>query len=205
MAPSSPSSLYEALSAVTDRRQYNTVHPLPSVLALCICAMLCGARSKLAVAQWGRDHGEEIATRLGFRRRTPCHASIHNILTDLDADAFEIALSQWIGQFLPPGKRRAVAVDGKTLRGIHGEELPGVHLVAAFAQDLGLPLAQRRVAGKEGELVAARQLFDTLDLRGVVITGDALYCQRDLCQQIVEKGGTTSSPSSAISPVSCSM
>lgn len=205
MAPSSPTSLYEALSGVIDRRQYNTVHPLPSVLALCICAMLCGARSKLAVAQWGRDHGEEIAARLGFRRRTPCHASIHNILTGLDVDAFEIALSQWIGQFLPPGKRRAVAVDGKTLRGIHGEELPGVHLVAAFAQDLGLPLAQRKVATKEGELVAARQLLDTLDLHGVVITGDALYCQRDLCEQIVQKGGTTSSRSSATSPTSCVM
>jgi hypothetical protein len=125
-------------------------------------------------------------------------------LAGLDANAFEIALSQWIGQFLPHGRRRAVAVDGKTLRGIHGEELPGVHLVAAFAQELGLPLAQRRVAGKDGELVAARQLFESLDLRGVVITGDALYCQRDLCEQIVQKGGTTSWPSSAISPVSCS-
>jgi hypothetical protein len=193
MAQPRPEPLYAALSQVPDHRQYNTVHPLASVLALCICAMLCGARSKFAIAQWGREHAAQIGELLGFHRSTPCHASIHNVLKRVNLVAFESALSCWVNQFLPAKKSHACAIDGKKLRGIHGELLPGVHLVALLSHELGLPLAQIGATDKEGELTAARELLERLDLHGIVLTGDALYTQRDVCERVVEKGGTTSS------------
>ncbi len=86
-----------------------------------------------------------------------------------------------------------MALDGKTLRGIHGEEMPGVHLVAAYAHQMGIVVEQEGAPGKGHELAAARAILERIPLRGLVVTGDALNTQRDVCQTIVEKGGTISS------------
>ena len=125
-------SLLGALSGVPDPRSpHGRRHPLGAVLALSVCAMLCGARSIYAIAQWGRDQGAPIARELGFTRdRTPCVATLHGLFKRLDKERFERAVGGWLQeQVLEPGE--ALAVDGKTLRGIHGEQLPGVHLLAA--------------------------------------------------------------------------
>ena len=189
--------LIEFLAEVPDRRQNNRSHPLSAVLALTTCAMLCGARSLYAAAQWGRDHGGEVVQALGFRRaQTPCVATLHNVLKAIDAAAFEAALARWLAQAQPPatgGQPKAVAIDGKSLRGSQGHQLPGVHLLAAFGARLGLPVLQVQTGrGPGGELAAAKELLAKLDLAGVVITGDALFAQRDLCAQITKKGATTS-------------
>jgi len=117
-------------------------HPLPAILALCTAAMLAGARSQYAIAQWGRAQDAATVGALGFTRdQTPCVATLHLLLKRLDVVAFEAALGQWAASAVGVG-RTAVAIDGKALRGIHGEELPGVRLVAAFASEAGLVLAQ---------------------------------------------------------------
>jgi hypothetical protein len=140
-------SLAEALKTVTDPRQASGKrHNLGSVLCLAVCAMLCGSCSLYAIAQWGRDQGSEIARALGFRRKTPCVATFHRIFSRLDVDQFEAVLGRWFAQQgLPEGE--AIAIDGKGLRGIHGEELPAVHLVAAYAHWKGVVLGQK--GGKE--------------------------------------------------------
>ena len=81
----------------------------------------------------------------------------------------------------------AVALDGKTLRGIHGEELPGVHLVAAFTHQRGIVLTQEAAPGKGQELAAVAAVLEYLDLQGLVVTGDALLAQRGVCRRIVKK------------------
>ena len=137
-------SLAEALNAVPDpRHAKGKRHSLGSVLCLAVCAMLCGAQSRYAVAQWGRDQGEEIGRALGFRRgKTPCGTTFHRIFTALDVEEFERVLGKWFAkQGLPEGE--AIAIDGKGLRGIHGEELPAVHLVTAYAHWTGVVLGQK--------------------------------------------------------------
>ncbi len=125
-------SLIEVLGGVPDPRSaHGRPHPIGAILALAVCAMLCGARSLYAISQWGRDHDSEMAQALGFTRdRTPCVSTLHQVFSRLDREKFERVLGGWLQQrgLLGP---EAIAVDGKTLRGIHGEELPGVHLVAA--------------------------------------------------------------------------
>ena len=187
----SPRPLIEFLAEVPDHRQHNRSHPLSAVLALTTCAMLCGARSLYAAAQWGRDHGGELVAALGFRReKTPCVATLHNVLKAVDVAAFEAALARWLAQAQPAatGKVKAVAIDGKTLRGSQGHQLPGVHLLAAFSARLGLPVTQVQTGrGPGGELAAADALLAQLDLAGVVVTGDALFAQRELCAKITKK------------------
>ena len=88
--------LLEALSLIEDPRKPRGVrHPLSAVLALSICAMLSGARSLYAIAQWGREH-PQLAHSLGFsREQTPCVATLHHVFRRLDVDAFESALGRW--------------------------------------------------------------------------------------------------------------
>ena len=111
-------------------------------MAMPVCAMPGGARSLYAIAQWGTEH-PELAQSLGFNReRTPCVATLHHGFRRLDVDAFESALSAWAqGSLGEEGE--AITVDGKALRGIHGDELPGVRLVAAYAYRRGLALGQK--------------------------------------------------------------
>ena len=94
-----------------------------------------------AIAQWGREH-PQFAQSLGFsRQRTPCVATLHHVFRRLDVDAFQPVLGRWAQDCLGAGEA-TIAIDGKALRGIHGGELPGVRLVAAYAGESGLVLGQ---------------------------------------------------------------
>jgi hypothetical protein len=136
-------SLLRHLSAVPDTRHpRGKRHPLAAILAVSVAAMLSGARSLYAIAQWGRIQEPEVVRALGFtRERTPAVSTFHEVFKTLDVAAFEAALSAWAREELGEGKG-SIAIDGKGLRGIHGEELPGVRLVAAYSDEAGLVLAQ---------------------------------------------------------------
>jgi len=156
--------------------------------------MLAGARSLEAIAQFGRDRGPCFARALGFTRdEMPCKATFHNVFKALDAEEFERALARWLR-----GRRRAgwraVAIDGKTLRGAQGDQLPGVHLLAAFDHEAKAAIRQMRVDSKTNEHKAALALLDVIEVEGRVVTGDAMFCQRDLSR----KKGDTSGPSRRI-------
>ena len=135
--------LLEAFARVPDpRHRGGRRHPLPAILALSTAAMLSGARSLYAIWQWGRLQRPEVLGALGFTRAgAPCVATLHRAFKALEARAFEAALAGWARVTLG-GRGRTIAVDGKALRGIHGEELPGVRLVAAYCDEAGLVLAQ---------------------------------------------------------------
>src|SRR5712691_3908936 len=132
-------SLRAALQTLPDvRRGQGKVHSLDGMLALAVCALLCGCRSLYAISQWGRECDPTIRVALGLRaERGPSVATLHRAFRRLDHAAFERVLGQWFAaQGLHPDE--ALAIDGKTLRGIHGEEIPGVHLVAASAHQTRL-------------------------------------------------------------------
>jgi DDE_Tnp_1-associated/Transposase DDE domain len=190
-------SLRAALETLPDvRRGQGRVHPLGGMLALSVCALLCGSRSLYAISQWGQDCGSEIRVALGLRReRGPSVPTLHRAFRALDHAAFERVLTEW---FAAQGleAEEGLAIDGKTLRGIHGEEIPGVHLVAAFAHRTRVVVAQAETRGKGRELAGVDAVLSNLPARllgGRVVTGDALLASRALCREILAKGGTISS------------
>jgi hypothetical protein len=191
--------LRAALQTLPDvRRGQGKVHALDGMLALGVCALLCGCRSLYAISQWGRECEPEIRVALGLRaERGPSVATLHRAFRRLDHVVFERALGQWFAAHTPGlASEEALAIDGKTLRGIHGEEIPGVHLVAAYAQQTRVVLAQAETVGKGHELAGVAAVLAALPahlLAGRVVTGDALLASRALCRQIVRKGGTSSS------------
>ena len=129
-----------------------------------------------------------VCKALGIKRlTTPDSSTLHRIFKRLDVGAFEAVLGRWLSD-RGLQSEEAVALDGKTLRGIHGDEVPGVHLVAAFTHNSGIVLTQEMAPGKGQELAAVKTVLARLDLQGHVVTGDALLAQRELCKQVVKKG-----------------
>ncbi len=141
-------SLLEALARVPDPRSgHGKRHPLGATLGLAVCAMLCGARSLYAISQWGRDQGRSVSRGWALPGSVLRVSTLHQVFSRLDRDAFEKALGKWLQERgLQDGE--AVAIDGKRWRGLHGRQLPGVHLVAAYAQQSGIVVGQQAVGGE---------------------------------------------------------
>jgi len=188
---STPLSLLDALAQVPDpRSRHGRRHPLPAILSLAVLAMLSGAKSYQAIAQFGRDKGFALAHALGFTRgKTPNKSTYSVLFRVLDVQAFEAALSRWITTRVPEDQEKLISLDGKTARGSRDGDVPGQHLVAAYCAAAQAVLAQIRVDAKTNEHKAALKLLGILPVKGNIITGDAMFCQRDLCAAIIEAGG----------------
>jgi hypothetical protein len=183
-------SLLEVLAEVPDpRSRHGRRHPLPAILSLTVLAMLSGAQSYQAIAQFGRDKGIALAHLLGFRRKTPTKSTFSVLFRILDVQAFEQAVSRWMASRVPEEPEQALSLDGKTARGSRDGEVPGQHLVAAYCAEAQAVLAQVKVDAKTNEHKAALELLGILPVKGKVITGDALLCQRDICAAIIAAGG----------------
>jgi hypothetical protein len=193
-------SLLEALADVPDpRSRHGRIHSLAAILALTVLAMVRGCRGPVAIAQFGRDYGTPLAHALGFTRgKTPAASCLCGLFRRLDAVAFEAALSHWIqartAALAPPqgGLKpdpEPLSLDGTTLRGSRDGDVPGPHLVAASAPLVEAVLAQVRVDAKTNEHKAALQLLGILPVRGRIVIGDAIFCQREICQAVIDRGG----------------
>ena len=196
--PAPPGTLAEALARVPDPRkpygwrpQYAPI-PLAALLQLAVAATLCGARSLYAIAQWGRERLEDdpgLLESLGMPPgRSPCVATLHRVFKALEVDAFERAIGEWLAR-TGVAPTDPLALDGKSLRGIHGDQVPGVHLVAAYAHGAQAVVAQLRTEGKGQELAAAKEVLCQAPLQGRLVTGDSLLTQREVSQRIMQGGG----------------
>ncbi len=183
--------LLEVLAKVTDPRHRRGVrYRLAVILGLAVCAVLAGARSFTAIAEWAADADEETLAKLGVTGAVPSESTFRRTLQRLDADAFDDLAGRWAAQRTAPGpnRRRVIAVDGKTLRGSgHGEE-NGRHLLAAFDHAHGVVLGQVEVGAKTNEIPLFSTLLDRIDITGAVITADALHAQRDHATYLARRG-----------------
>jgi len=186
-----PLSLLQELARIPDpRSRRGTRHPLSAILALTVLAMLTGCKSYTAIAQFGRDKGQVLAWALGFRRgKTPAKSRLSTLFRQLDVTAFEAALHRWVAARLGAPNGLHVCLDGKIVRGSKDGDVPGHHLVAAYAPAAQAVLAQLRVDAKTNEHKTALQLLGIVPVQGCIFPGDAAFCQRDLCEQISEGGG----------------
>jgi hypothetical protein len=192
-------SLLAFLSEVPDpRSRHGRQHGLAAVLGLTCCAILCGARGYTAIAQWAADQDITLMHRLGFTRRPPKSGGIRKVLIALDMTAFEAALTRWAESLLGrpaggPSSPDAFALDGKTARGSSDGLHKAVHLLSLVAHASGLTLAQMAVpdgvTDKTNEHKAGLRLLKSLVLEGRLITGDAMFCQRDLSAAVIARKG----------------
>jgi predicted transposase YbfD/YdcC len=197
----SPRSLIAAFAAVPDpRRAGSVVYPLPAILALAVAALLANHRSVLAIAEWGARQEASLLEALGFPAgRTPCQSTLQRLFRQLDGDALSARLSACFGPGAMPAATdpaQGVAIDGKAQRGrlrFAAEHAPVVHALSAFCHEDGIVLAHEPITAgaekAEAELTVAPALLDRLTWRGRVLTGDALFCQTALCEQVLAAKG----------------
>jgi hypothetical protein len=178
LAGAAPEDLLEALRQVPDPRDRRGIrYPLVPVLAISVCAMLAGARSYAAIAEWAADAPPGLRARLGLPGPVPDLVTIWRVLTSVDPAALDAAVGAWVSAQLasrrPPGQRVVVAVDGKTVRGARSRDGTAPHLLACLDHGTGVVLAQVAVDGKINEIT----MFTTLlgqagDLDGVLVTAE---------------------------------
>lgn len=182
--------LMELLNEVDDpRRPSNgTRHDLQEILVIAICAVLSDADSVEDLALWARVKESWLRRFLVLKNGIPSSDTFLRIFGALDPKQFESVFRRWVGGIVP-ALNRSVAIDGKTLRGSADGLNSPVHMVSAFATDLGLVLGQEKVAGKSNEITAIPELLEALYLKGYLVSIDAMGCQKNIADQIVKKKG----------------
>ncbi len=194
MKPAPAGNLLTFLSQVPDPRgRQGRRHSLEAMLASVVCAMLQGARGYSAIAQWIHSQDAQLWHAMGFTRRPPKLGAFRKLLMALSPTHFERVLADWacycLGVSSTNQSLEAVAMDGKTLCGTLQPHERAVHLLALLDQKTGCVLSQSRVDAKTNEHKGALEILKTLVLEGRVITGDAMFCQREICKEIRDRGG----------------
>ena len=172
-----------------DPRQPGKVtYPLDEVLLLCLLAVLAGAETFVDIARFGAKKLRLLRRFRPFRDGTPSHDHLGDIFATLDAEHFQRCFVAWVAA-LTGAPEGVIAIDGKTSRRSYqkkGAKAP-IHMVSAFAARQRLVLGQVKVAEKSNEIVAIPKLLDMLAIEGAIVTIDAMGCQRDIAQKIVDK------------------
>jgi hypothetical protein len=162
------------------------------MLTSVVCAILTGSRGYRAIAQWVRSQDATVWQWLGFYRKPPCANSFRNLLLALRPEVLEAILRQWMASIIelpPPDEFRSIAMDGKTLCNTLAAHERNVHLLSLLDQATGCVLSQQAVPPTTNEAKTALELLKTIILKGRLVTGDAMFCQRELCREIVDSGG----------------
>ena len=175
------------------RSEINRKHPLVSVVAISMMAVLAGADGPTSIHRWARSLEEQLPSLLDLPNGIPSRDVIRRVLCALKPEAFQECFSEWIGRLIGSSNdaQRHVAVDGKTLRG-SGDSNKGIgplHLVSAWASERGLTLAQVPTDQKSNEITAIPELLRLIDLKKSIITIDAMGTQKKIAQQIVDGEG----------------
>ena len=190
-------SLAQALSELPDFRQpQGRRYDLLPILLLSCIAMMCGCTSQSAIADWGHNYSHHWLWKLGFKRScAPSQSTLHRIFKGIDAEKLELLLSDWCQQvfrligFTTSADPEGASIDGKLLCGSSKQKAAEPHLLASLSHRLGLVLGQVAVSEKCNEITASADLLEMLALKGVVITGDAMFTQREMAKKIISKGG----------------
>jgi predicted transposase YbfD/YdcC len=189
-------TLADVLDQVPDpRRIRGRRYRIGTLLALSLVAVLSGARSVAAIARFAADSDAELRTRLGFTRATPNTATLGRLLARLDGDALDDAIGSWLAHYArdpadePGDTLVGLAVDGKAVRGSRTGDSKAVYLLAAALHTTQTVIAQRQIPAKSNEIPAFAPLLDRIDLRGTVVTADALHTQRAHAKHVIGAGG----------------
>jgi predicted transposase YbfD/YdcC len=186
-------SLYDRLATLTDSRQpRGKRYALVTLLVFIVLAKLAGQDRLFGISEWVKERKEYLAEAFHLKAiRAPHLCTYSRILGDvIQVEELEQLVREFFAESPQAGQSVVIALDGKTLRGtIRAGHTQGLHLLAAYLPAEGWVLMQMNVGSKENEVSAAPRLLKCLDLRGKIVTGDAMHAQRELSAQIVEAGG----------------
>ena len=165
-------------------------HSLHDILVIALCTIVCGGQTCTGMELFGHSKREFLQSFLKLENGIPSHDTFSRVLGKLDPEALQGWFLGFMEQFAE-GCQRVVAVDGKTLRRSYdrAEGRSALHLVSAWAEERRLVLGQLAVDDKSNEITAVPQLLKMLTLHDTAVTADAMHCQRQIAQQVIEQKG----------------
>jgi predicted transposase YbfD/YdcC len=164
----------------------NKQHELLDIIAISICAVVCGAESWEEIAEYGRIKEKWLTTFLSLPNRIPSHDTFNRVMSSLDPISFEQCFSNWVSNLLV-ATNEIISIDGKTICGAKVNGKSPIHMVSAWASKNNLALGQVKVNEKSNEITAIPILIENLAIQGSVITIDAMGCQKEIAKIIVAK------------------
>lgn len=186
-----PLTMTQAFADLPDpRMDRNKLHRLVDILTIALCAVVCGAESWEQIAQFGRSKEAFFRRFLALPGGIPSHDTFYRVFCLLDPAEFSKCFGRWMAAACEGSGLVAVAVDGKAVKGARRDTFSGcLHLVTAWAVENRLVLGQVPVADGSNEITAVPELLRALDLKGTIVSIDAVHCQTETVSQIVEQGG----------------
>jgi hypothetical protein len=184
-------SLWDFLGAIPDPRSSSGRRfSLQSILAIIIAGTLAGRNSIRSIARWAKSLQEEELKLLGInRKKAPTQTTMHEVLVRLDAKLVEEAFSAWSKTFINENELLQIAIDGKSLAGSGTSEYPALHLLAAYCSEISSVIMQVAVGQDKNEITAAKEMLFDMPLKGKFISGDAIFCQKEICNMILKNDG----------------
>jgi len=177
-------------SVLEDPRRYNRRHKLLDIVVIAICATICGAEGWEDIELFGETKEQWLRGFLELPHGAPSDDTYRRVFGVLDAAEFQICFMDWIEAVEELTQGQVIAVDGKTLRRSHdrSEGKKALQMVSAWATANGLVLGQTKVDGESNEITAVPELLGVLEIAGCTVTLDAIHCQTETVETIVDKG-----------------
>jgi predicted transposase YbfD/YdcC len=184
------SSVHQYFAELTDPRKESHIHHLLlDILFIALCAVICGAESFYDMELFAKSKNDFFCSFLDLPNGIPSHDTFNRILSRLSPDEFRKCFIKW-SQALSQKLKGVVAIDGKTLRRSFdsaSKKMP-IHLVSAWSAENRMVFGQIKTAAKSNEITAIPELIALLDLEGCIVTIDAMGCQKNIAQKILEAG-----------------
>jgi predicted transposase YbfD/YdcC len=171
------------------RRRHRRLHDLQDILVVALCAVIAGAQDWQEVETFGRKRLPWLRRFLALPHGVPSHDTFERVFDRLNPQAFQACFRDWVRAVSAALRIKHIAIDGKTLRGSGSAKLGPLHLVSAWATAQRLSLGQVAVDAESNEITAIPALLELLDLKGALVTIDAMGCQKEIAAQIVAQGG----------------
>jgi predicted transposase YbfD/YdcC len=175
-------------ASLTDPRRRKVTYPLLNIVTIALCAVIAGADDFVTIAAWGRQKRAWLARFLDMRNGIPSHDRFNAVFKAIKPDEFERCLLSWITSLHEVTAGQLVAIDGKTLRQSFdkADAKSAIHMVSAWATANHISLGQVVVDQKSNEITAIPKLLELLDVSGCLVTIDAIGCQAEIAEKIVE-------------------
>lgn len=190
--PNAIDQMFSYFAVIHDpRRQHpTTLHSLEAIITMAILATICGAHNWVEIEQWGHAHHQWLAEFLDLQHGIPSHDTFGRVFALLDPTRLQQAFTAWMSA-LADLAEEIIALDGKTIRRSldRADGKGAIHVVSAWASTNELVLAQFKVDDKSNEITALPELLALLNLKGSVVTIDAMGCQVEIARQIIDQGG----------------
>ncbi len=182
-------SFLEHFSNLKDPRiNRKKLYPLDEILLVALCAVICGAEGWTDFAVFGKEKLDFLRAYLPFKNGIPSRLTFSRVFWVLNPENFKECFIEWVKSF-QEAVQNVISIDGKTLRHSFdtAKDKPAIHMISAFASEARLVLGQRKVDDKSNEITAIPELLRLLDIKGSIITIDAMGCQKKIAKSIIEK------------------